>query len=245
MLGMTTTSNANTTGVRDIAESLGGGIREGSLVLIEGGAKAGKSVLSQHVTYGVLCAKDSSVAYYTLDANIEDLIVQMDSLSLETRHDFVTDRFRIYSLGPAQAPEYAEKELQNIITHISYLPDRFKLIVIDSAAPLMAHVSTMIQIDFLQSCKELCENGRSIVLALDTHIFERRTISRAYAMSDYYIRLTSQDMMLDAGQVDTRVVKVLEVIKIAGAERPVPEGVKFEIKPRIGIQILPFVKVKV
>ncbi len=36
MLGMTTTMDAVITGVRDIAEALGGGIRENSLVLIEG-----------------------------------------------------------------------------------------------------------------------------------------------------------------------------------------------------------------
>ena len=80
---------------------------------------------------------------------------------------------------------------------------------------------------------------------MDAHVFEKKTLSRAYAMSDYYLRLKSQDMMLEAGQIDTRVIKMLEVIKIAGAERHGQKGIKFEIKPRVGIHLLPFVQVKI
>ena len=44
------------TGVREIDEKLGGGIPVGSLGLIEGQPDSGKSVLSQHLTYGALTA---------------------------------------------------------------------------------------------------------------------------------------------------------------------------------------------
>ena len=64
-------------------------------------------------------------------------------------------------------------------------------------------------------------------------------------MSDYYLRLRSQDAILQAGQVDTRVIKILEVTKLAGADRRGQGGIKFEIKPVVGIQILPMVSVRV
>lgn len=83
------------------------------------------------------------------------------------------------------------------------------------------------------------------MLVLDTHIFENKTLLRAYAISDYYLRLRSHDVMLDTGQVDMRVIKLLEVTKLGGAERWGQEGMKFEIKPRVGIQILPFVQIKI
>jgi archaellum biogenesis ATPase FlaH len=80
---------------------------------------------------------------------------------------------------------------------------------------------------------------------LNTHDFETKTLLRAYMMSDYYLKLKSKDAMLEPGQVDTRVIKLLEVTKLGGAERVGQEGIKFEIKPNIGIQILPFVQVRV
>ena len=64
-------------------------------------------------------------------------------------------------------------------------------------------------------------------------------------MSDYYLKLRSQDVILASGQIDTRVIKMLEVSKLAGAERGGQEGIKFEIKPRVGIHILPFMQIKV
>ena len=245
MLGMVTTMDAVTTGVKDIAEALGGGIREHSLVLIEGEAKAGKSVLSQHIAHGVLCSRECSVAYYVMNNSTEDLMTQMESLSLYTRHELVTDRLRVHSMTSADAIRNAEKSLQLLISHISELPDRFKLVIVDSVTLLMTRVSPVAKMDFLQACKQLCMRDRSIVLALDTHVLEKKILFRAYAMSDYYLRLKSRDMILETGQVDTRVIKTLEVTKLAGAERLGHEGIKFEIKPRVGIQILPFFKVKV
>ena len=245
MLGMTTTSDPGKTGVRDIAEALGGGIHEGSLVLLEGESKTGKSVLCQHIAYGVLHSKGSPVAYYSTDYNSETLVAQMESMSLDTRHDLVTDRLRIYKMGAKNVLRDAEKSLQIILDHIVELPERFRLVIVDSPSPFLYLVSRVTKMDFLQACKELCEQSRTITLALDTHVFESKTLLRAYAMSDYYLRLRSHDVMLDTGQYDTRVIKALEVTKLAGAERFGQEGIKFEIKPNVGIHLLPFVQIKI
>jgi archaellum biogenesis ATPase FlaH len=245
MLGMTTTENSLTTGTKEVAEALGVGIHEGSLVFIEGEARGGKSVLSQHIAHGVLCSKACSVVYYTTECGVEDLMANMDSISLDVRKDFVTDRFRVYIAGSNNVFENTRETLQLLVKHISELPERFKLVIVDSITPLMTRINLTAKIDFLQTCKELCTKDRSIILVVDTHLFEVKTLSRAYAMSDYYLKLRSKDMMLESGQEDTRVIKILEVTKLGGAERHASEGIKFEIKPEVGIQFLPFVKVKV
>jgi archaellum biogenesis ATPase FlaH len=245
MLGMTTTDDPGTTGVKDIADALGGGIREGSLVIIEGETKSGKSMISQHITYGILRSRESAVAYYSAEDNSETLLSKMENIALDTRQDLVTDRLRVYGIKPDNNLRNSEKFLKLIVNHITKLPTRFKLAIIDSVTPYMSRVSPTVKIDFLQACKELCENERSIILALDSHVFEGKTLYRAYSMSDYYLKLRSNDMMLDTGQVDTRIIKILDVTKLGGAERHAGEGIKFEIKPGVGIQILPFVKVRI
>ncbi|HJX14082.1 MAG TPA: ATPase domain-containing protein [Dehalococcoidales bacterium] len=245
MLGMTTTSDPGKTGIKDIAEALGGGIRENTLVLVEGETRTGKSVLTQHIAYGVLRSKESAVAFYSSDNNSDALQAQMESMSLDVKQDLVTDRFRVFKMGSRNVLRDAMKSLQLIINHIVALPERFRLVIVDSPSLYMSQLSPTVKVDFLQTCKELCERGRTIVLVLDTHVFESKALVRAYALSDYYLRLRSQDMVLGAGQIDTRLIKVLEVTKLGGAERWGQEGIKFEIKPRVGIQILPFVQIKV
>jgi archaellum biogenesis ATPase FlaH len=245
MLGMTSAGNLGMGGINDLAQAIGGGIRESSLMIIEGGPETGKSVMCQHIAYGILVSRSCAVAYYSTDHNSETLAEQMESMSMDTRHDLVTDRFRIYKIGTRDALRDAPKALELIVGHIKELPGRFKLVVIDSPSPFMSRVTPMVKVEFLHACKGLCKPDRSLVLALGTHVFEEKTLSRAYSVSDYYIKLKSQDVVLEAGHIDTRIVKTLEVTKLAGAERQWQPAVTFEIKPTIGIQILPFVRVKI
>jgi archaellum biogenesis ATPase FlaH len=245
MLGMTTTTDSITTGVREIAESLGGGIREGSLVLVEGEAKTGKSVLCQYIAYGILHSRETSIAYFTQEYSGVELIAQMGSISLDVKRDFVADRLRVWPLYTGDYIKNSKECLQQLINNMATLPKRFQLIMVDSVSPLITRVDPVIKVDFLQACKELCEQNRSIVLVVDRHIYEGKSLYRAYAMSDYYLKLSTQDSMLDSGQVDTRAVKILSVTKLAGADRRAQGDIRFEIKPGVGIQILPFVKVRV
>jgi archaellum biogenesis ATPase FlaH len=245
MLGMVTTSDPGTSGIKDIAVALGGGIKEGAFMLIEGEARTGKSVLSQHIAYGVLSTRDSSVAYYSSEYNTEGLINRMSTLSLDARRDLAADRFRVYKIYAKSVVREPQKSLELIVKHIEGLPPYFKLVVIDSPSVYLNKVSPTVKVDFLQACKEMCENDRTIIMTIDFHAFEKKTLFRAFAMSDYYLKLRSQDAMIEAGRVDTRIIKILEVTKLAGAERLGGEGMKFEIKPGIGIQILPFVRIRV
>jgi archaellum biogenesis ATPase FlaH len=246
MLGMTTTDDPGTTGIRDIAEAIGGGIKEKSLFLIEGEARTGKSVLCQHIAYGVLYSKGSSIAYYSTDYNNASLGQQMESMSMDIRDDIAADRFRVYFMGSQNMIANAEKALKLVSDHVKALPAKFQLVVIDSPSRLMQKLDPKPKLDFLQACKELCEsNGRSIIMTVDSHVFESRTLLRAYAMSDYYLKLKSQNAVLASGQVDTRVIKMMDVTKLAGAERLGQKPLKFEIKPSVGIQILPLMQVRI
>lgn len=103
----------------------------------------------------------------------------------------------------------------------------------------------MVKLDFLQAVKDLCENGRTFVLVIDSLSLEKKIISRAAAMSDYYLKLRSQDSVLEAGKLDIRIIKMMEVTKIGGADCWGHPPLKFEIKPGIGIQILPLMRVRI
>ncbi|MGD0794054.1 MAG: ATPase domain-containing protein [Dehalococcoidales bacterium] len=245
MLAMTTTSDPGTSGIKDIAEALGGGIKEGSLVLIEGEAKTGKSVLCQHIAFAVLNTRGSPVAYYSSEYHVDGLTAQMNSMSLDTSDDLADDRLRVYKIYSKTVLREPQKSLKLIINHIQGLPPQFKMVVIDSPSVYLTRVNLVVKVDFLQSCKEMCGNGLTIVMAIDSHAFEKKSFYRAYMMSDYYLKLRSHDAMLETGKVDSRIIKILEVTKLGGVERWGGEGMRFEIKPGVGIQILPFVRIRV
>jgi archaellum biogenesis ATPase FlaH len=245
MLSMTTTSDPGISGFKDIAETLGGGLKENSFMLIEGETRTGKSVLCQHIAYGVLSHRGSPVAYYSSEHHGETLAAQMKSMSLDVDEDLASGQFKVFKIYARSVVREPQKSLKLIVKHIQGLPPQYRLVIIDSPSVYLDKVLPITKVDFLQSCKELCAQERTMVLAFNSHSFERKSLFRAYSMSDYYLRLKNQDVMLDRGQVDKRIIKMIEVTKIAGAERWGGDGMKFEIKPGIGIQIMPFVRVKI
>jgi archaeal flagellar protein FlaH len=245
MLAMTTTSDPGTSGIKDIATALGGGIKEGSVMIIEGEAKTGKSVLCEHIAFGVLNTHGSPVAYYSSEYHVDGLSAQLMSMALDPSEALATEQLRVYKIYSKTVIREAQKSLKLIINHIQGLPRQYKLIIIDSPTVYLTRVPPVVKVDFLQNCKEICNNGSTIIMTIDSSVFEKKVLSRAYAMSDYYIKLRSHDSLLETGKVDSRIIKFLEVIKLNGAERWGGEGMKFEIKPGIGIQILPFVRIRV
>jgi len=226
------------TGVREVDEKLGGGIPLGSLGLIEGHPDAGKSVLCQHLTYGALISGQMAVAYYTTENTVRSLIEQMDSLSLSTLDYFLTDRLRVYPLTLRAQLKDTKKRFRYLVEHFLLLPEHFKLLIVDSITLLVAHSNPVPVIDFFWACKDLCNAGRSILLVAHSHAFDLEVLSRISSLCDAHLKLRLE-------QVGDRFVKIMEVLKVRGADRPTGEIVSFEVEPKIGMRIIPLAKARV
>ena len=226
------------TGVAEVDERLGGGIPVGSLCLIEGHSDAGKSVLCQHLSYGTLANNQSSVAYYTTENTVKSLITQMDSLSMEVMDHFLADHMRIYPLIFHNSLHDGKKPFYVLTHHFSRLPKQFKLIIVDSITILIAHSEPVSIIDFFSRCKELCDNDRSIVVVSHSYAFEEDMLSRTRSLCDARFRLRLE-------QMGDRMVKLMEVLKVRGADRPTGDVVSFDIEPKVGMRIIPLAKARV
>ncbi|OGO19555.1 MAG: hypothetical protein A2144_09300 [Chloroflexi bacterium RBG_16_50_9] len=226
------------TGVSEVDEKLGGGIPLGSLCLIEGHSDAGKSVLCQHLTHGTLISGEASVAYYTTENNVRSLITQMDSLSMSVLDHFLADQLRIYPLSFRADIKSGQKPFHVLTHHFSKLPDNFRLLIVDSITLLVAHSNTVSIIDFFSRCKFLCDEGRTIIVVAHSYAFEEDMLARTRSLCDARFRLRLE-------QVGDRMVKLLEVLKVRGADRPTGDVVSFDIEPMVGMRIIPLAKARV
>ncbi len=226
------------TGVPEVDEKLGGGIPPGSLCLVEGHSDSGKSVLCQHLTNGTLTTGEISVAYYTTENNIKSLITQMDSLAMNVMDHFLADRLRIYPLVFRSNMQGGRKPFYVLINHFSHLPQDFKLIIVDSITLLIAHSNPVAIIDFFSRCKDLCDQGLTIIVVAHSYAFEEDILSRTRSLCDARFRLRLE-------QVGDSMIKLMEVLKVRGAERPTGDVVSFDIEPRLGMRIIPLAKARV
>jgi len=215
---------------------LGGGIPLGSLTLIEGSSSSGKSVLCQHLTYGAL-QNDRSVAYFTTENTAESLVTQMGSIGLKVSAYIRTDRFRI---GPVEEPPLdvdAGRLMDELVQDMVSLPDRFKIIVVDSITNLAADSEDRAIRGFFSSCKRLCTDGRTIILVAHSAALDEKLRIRLGALCDAHLKLGVE-------KIGAKLVKTLEVCKIHNAELFTGDIVKFDVEPGLGIRVTPISKVQ-
>ena len=223
------------TGNREINKKLGGGIPIGSLVLMEGQSDAGKSVVAQHFTYGALTSR-LSVAYYTTENTVKSLMSQMSSLDLDVTDYFLCDRMRVY---PMLAIEDVDSRyaFQSLLAHFNSLPANTRLIVVDSLTGLITHGDERSVIDFFASCKQLCDDGRTIVLVVHSYAFDEQMLIRIRSLCDSHL-------VLRVEQVGERLVKVMEVAKVRNADQSTGNIISFDVEPGLGMKIIPLSRAK-
>ena len=226
------------TGVAEVDEKLGGGIPVGSLCLVEGHSDAGKSVLCQHLAHGTLTSAQASVAYYTTENTVKSLVTQMSSLSLHVQEHFLADRLRIFPLTFRNIMKDGKKPFRLLNIHFEKLPREFKLIIVDSITMLISHSNPVSIIDFFSECKSLCDQDRSVILVAHSYAFEEDMLARTRSLCDARFKLKLE-------QVGDRMVKLMEVLKVRGADRPTGDVVSFDIEPHIGMRIIPLAKARV
>ena len=237
-LDETKTKNAIiSTGSSEIDKKLGGGIPIGSLVLLEGQSDAGKSVVSQHFSHGSLSAKMSTV-YYTTENTVKSLMTQMSSLNLDVTDYFLCDGMRVYPVDISSLrDDDTERAFQLLLDHIDCLPSRFQLSVVDSLTGLVTHSEDRAVIDFFAGCKQLCDQGRTIIAVVHSYAFEDKMLIRIRSLCDAHLVLKME-------QVGERLVKIMEVAKVRNADQSTGNVISFDVEPGMGMKIIPISKAK-
>ncbi len=223
-------------GNTEIDRKLGGGIPVGSLVLIEGQSDAGKSVASQQLTYGGLTSQIST-AYYTTENTVKSLISQMESLNLDVTDYFLCDRLRVYPLEVAAKETDSSQSFNALLNHFDTLPTRVGLIIIDSLTSLVAHSEDTDIIDFFAGCKQVCDEGRTVVAVVHSYAFDNQMLIRIRSLCDAHLVMKME-------QVGERLIKVMEVAKVRNADQTTGNIISFDVEPGIGMKIIPVSKAK-
>ena len=211
---------------------MGGGLPWGCVALLEGKHAAGKTVLCQHLTHSALQAA-SSVAFYTSETGSPSLLTQMASLRLDVMDHFLLDRLRVFPLQLTDQYPEPDELLQVLLEHIVALPREFQFLVVDSLTPFLSRCSRSTILNFFIECRQLCSQGKTIVLTLDSRPALSPVAAQIYPWCDVHLSLQMEAVMVE------RVVKALRVLKSAG-ERPgnPAEKVHFEVREGLGINVL-------
>ncbi len=233
-----TTRSIVSSGNSEIDRRLGGGISEDSLVLVEGENDTGKSVVCQQLTYGSLFS-GHRVAYFTTENTIRGLLDQMESLSLDIWDFFAWGYIRIFPIhleGIKWSPEQMKTILESVAKTIKSV--RENVIFIDSLTLFTTYSTEEDIFSFLTKLKDLCDEGKTIFIALHQHAFKEDTLARVRSACDCHL-------FLRKALIGDRYVNSLQVSKIRGAKKTSGNSVSFEVHPGFGLKVIPITQVRI
>lgn len=226
------------TGNNEIDKKIADGLPLGSLTLIEGENDTGKSVLTQQIMWGAM-KQGLRVDFYSTEQTAKSFLSQMESMSLDVSDYFAWGYIRLFHLhmvGFKWSKEEMDGILQRIVHHIR--SSKADVVVVDSLTMFTEYTQQASILTFLTSCKNIVDQGKTVLITLHTYAFEEDTLIRIRSICDAHLSMKK-------ALIGDKYVMVLEVVKVRGARKTTGNLVSFEVHPGYGMKIIPISMAKV
>ncbi|MHB8587136.1 MAG: archaellum protein ArlH [Thermoplasmatota archaeon] len=221
----------------ELSDRLGGGLPEGSLVVIEGEFGAGKSILLQRLLYG-LVENETSVSLVSTELTTMQFIQQMYSIGYSIEPAIYGDRLLFLPVFPILGyPGRKDDVLDRLlIAKRMYESD---VIAIDTLSSIIKTNMKAAQgrVDVVERAeqvlfhfKRLNTRGRTIVLTLESGEISDDISSMLRASADVYLR-----MNLDIK--GTNVTRSIFVRRFSRADSTVGDLIPFRVEPKVGLVV--------
>ena len=215
---------------------LRGGIPTGSLTLIEGASKAGKSVLCQYLFYGSIL-NGLGAAYFSAQHTASSLAKQMRSIGLNVLDHIREDRLCVYSMQDRSTDDDPDALLAELASEIQGVPQACGFVIVDGITNLAQVSQDRAVMGFFSSCQRQCEEGRTIVLVARPSAFDQNLLARLHGLCNTHISMVIET-------VRDKMVTTLEVTKVSNFEPHSDNRLSFQIEPDLGIRIVPVSRVR-
>jgi len=231
--------------------SFGGGIPQGSLVLLEGEHGAGKSVVTQRFCKG-LCEAGTHVTYVSTEDTSAGFVNQMDSLDYDVvdhllseqmlfLHANVDTRERLQGSDTSHERNGHERELLTRLMEANVMW-RSDVVIIDGFDALLLHDPRYEAIqevgdedDVIQNLisffRRMVSNAKTVVLTVNPGSLSRVALRPLRDTSDVYIVLEMQS-------VGQEVRRSMKIKKFAGMGNQVDDNIGYNVQAGRGLLIV-------
>lgn len=223
-----------------VNHAVGGGIPEGSLVLVEGVDGAGKSVWTQRMCYG-MAEESTYVAYVSSELTAADFMQQMHSLSYDVVDHMLSGQVLFLHADVDTHRDGDRRELLSELTEPSTLwqgdvvfVDAFSAFLrndprFDAIAAAEDEDHEMESVlTFLQG---MTGRGKTVVLTVDPEATTERALRPIRSVADVFFQIETEEI----GQEIRRNVRVR---RFSNMKQPVDDGIAFNVQQGRGLTIV-------
>ncbi|MFT4250602.1 MAG: ATPase domain-containing protein [Candidatus Woesearchaeota archaeon] len=215
----------------ELGRTIGGGLPANSLILLEGPDGAGKSLLAQRVTYGLL-DNNQTVSYLSTELNTQGYIEQMASLNYDIKYDLLDEKLFFISLFPFYGK--GTLKTKNFLDTLLECKELFRseVIIFDTLSFLLVddNLSQEDAFLFLTFLKRLNSLGKTVLVAVDPKHINQHLLNLIRSSCDIILELQLREF---AGQP----VRVISVKRFKRAGGEVTSAIPFRVEPGKGLVI--------
>lgn len=215
----------------ELASRLGGGLPQGSLVVVEGSSGTGKSVLSQRLTYGLLHG-GHDVVYVSTEFTTPAFLHQMDQLGYPVMGEFVEKRMKFIPTNPLLGHGVATREhlprlleAKALLQHPVVIVDAFSQLAEPHLVP-GARGDAVVEY-LIRALKHITAMGTTLILTIDPDHLQDVDTSTLKGAADVRLETSCERV---GGQVN----RFITVRKFARAGGVVGDLVAFRVEPGAG-----------
>ncbi|MFB6070200.1 MAG: ATPase domain-containing protein [Halanaeroarchaeum sp.] len=229
-------------------KELGGGIPQGSIVLVEGDYGAGKSALSQRFTYG-LCEQGVPVTLLSTELTVRGFIDQMYSLDYGAEEHLLDERLLFLhadvdtggnALRGANAGDSNRKKLLKRLMDADAMWNA-EVIIIDTfdailrndpnfEALVRQNEERQAALEIISFFRDVVTKGKVVVLTVDPSTVDEEAIGPFRSIADVFLEL-------QMAEVGNDVRRSIQVRRFAGMGEQVGDSVGFSVRSGTGIVI--------
>lgn len=228
-------------------KELGGGLPQGSIVLIEGDYGAGKSVMSQRFSYG-FTQEGASVTLLSTELTVGGFIDQMHSLSYDIHkallnEDLLFLNADIDSAGALRGTDQDEENRKELLRRLMEAETMWKpdVIIIDTFDAILRNDPTFealvrqneerqAALEIISFFRDMISEGKIIVLTVDPSAVDEEAIGPFRSIADVFLELP----MIEVGN-DIR--RQIQVKRFAGMGEQVGDTIGFSVRSGTGVVI--------
>ncbi|CQH54831.1 fla cluster protein FlaH [Halobacterium hubeiense] len=226
---------------------LGGGIPGGSIVLVEGDYGAGKSALSQRLTYG-LCEEDHAVTLVSTELTVRGFIDQMHSLSYDVEEHLLNENLLFFqadvdSGGSTLRGDTDESNRMQLLKRLMEAEKMWEadVVIIDTfdailrndpkfEALVRQNDERQAALEIISFFRDLVSKGKVIVLTVDPSTVDEEAIGPFRSIADVYFEL-------QMAEVGNDVRRSIAVRRFAGMGEQVGDTIGYSVRSGTGIVI--------
>jgi flagellar protein FlaH len=227
-----------------LKQELGGGIPRGAIVLVEGDYGAGKSVISQRLSYG-FTDEDITVTFISTELSVRGFLDQMHSLEYDMVRPLLNEEIlyihaELDSGGALSGQERDRKELLRRLMEAEevwngdvIIVDTFDAILRNDPqfeALVRQNEERQAALEIISFFREVTSRGKTVILTVDPTTVDEETMGPFRSIADVFIELE----MVEVGN-DVR--RNIFVKRFAGMGEQVGDRIGFSVRSGIGIVI--------